>query len=108
MNALAPLIDTLSVQHGWLAAAFAWIASARVFLKLCSPQLQQFFNESLLWVHASPELGDDAFVVRLLSNPLYRIAAFLLDYLLSVKLPALAQFRALHSEQPTLPPPYGI
>ncbi len=94
MNQLGPLIDTLSARHGWVAAAFAWLASARVFLKLCSPQLNQFFTETLLWVHDSPMLDDDRFVLRLLANPFYRIAAFLTDYLLSVKLPTLAQFRA--------------
>jgi len=99
MNELAPLLDTLSAQHGWLTAALAWLASVRVFAKLCSPQLNVFFAETLLWIHDSPDVDDDAFVNRLLANPIYRITAWLLDYLLSVKLPTLAQFRALHEAQ---------
>jgi hypothetical protein len=101
MNQLAPFLQALSAEHGWLTAILTWMASARVFAKLCSPQLQQFFTDALLWVSSSKERDDDEFVLRVLMNPFYRVFAWLLDYLLSVKLPTTAQFEAM--QQPRNP-----
>lgn len=102
---LQQLLGALAGDQGHLTALLAWMAAARLPLKLCSEKLQSFLTESLAYLHDTPEKDDDLFALKILENPLYRVLAFFVDMLTSVKLPTAAQFRA---QFPPTDPPNAI
>jgi hypothetical protein len=103
VNELQQLLTTFSGDHGHVAQLLAWMAAARLPLKLCSEQLQHFLAQSLAYLHDTPEKDDDLFALKILENPLYRAAAFFVDMLSSVKLPTATQFRAQFPAPPSQP-----
>lgn len=84
---LKPLFDLLQGNQGWLATLIVWIGAVRLAAKPLSAIILQFFNGAVSFVVSSPELDDDQLVIRILKSRSYRIVAFFVDYLASVKLP---------------------
>jgi hypothetical protein len=91
---IQPLLDLLSGHAGWLPQALVWIGALRLALR--------FFNERLLaWLTvklaaAAQCPGGDADTVwhRVLGSKSYRVFAFTIDLLFSIKLPSLADYLA--------------
>ena len=92
-DALTPLIRALGFEDGWLIAAASWIATLRVAFKPFSIATQARLADVLARVVDSPEQDDDAIAIRLLTSRAYRLTAFGLDLLASVKLPGTADLR---------------
>lgn len=88
---IAGLLDTWSAKHGWLAAALTWIGTARVVFKLISGKLEEAIHA---FVEFSISTKDADAVERLnavFASRIYRLLAFLTDYIASVKLPLQAR-----------------
>ncbi|HWN09734.1 MAG TPA: hypothetical protein VNO50_10785 [Pyrinomonadaceae bacterium] len=77
---LAPLWNALSGHQDWIVAAFTWIGVARVIFKVLFSMLGDL-------VKKTPSDRDDAFVDGLMRSNIYAAIAFLLDWILSIKLP---------------------
>lgn len=107
MTELQPILDWLMGKWPWLAGT---MATARLLAKPISGLLQSFLTKLALYVIATPEQDDDLWVKRLVTHKAYRFSAFLLDWILSIKLPSEESlFRVLVSEPekpapPTIPP----
>lgn len=87
MEHLQPLLDLLTARHGWLPAALGWMSALRLACKPISIWLQGALTELFAFVQATNESEDDEFVDAMLRARWYRVLAFLLDLLASVKLP---------------------
>ena len=84
---LQALLDTLAGQHGGLSAGLAWIAALRVSLKPFSIQISSVLDRAVNRACQTDDTDDDQFILRIFSARWYRVLAFLLDLLASVKLP---------------------
>lgn len=107
MNELQPVIDWLLSKWPWLAGT---MATARIFAKPISGLLQSFLTKLALYVVATPETDDDVWVTKIVTNPIYRVLAFLLDWILSIKLPTEASLAVVlaaeaNLNKPTITPP---
>ena len=78
--ALAPVIEALAGNYGWLAQIIMIIGIARV----CMKPLMAAFEEI---VKITPSPKDDEFLGKLLANPIYKMVCFILDWFGSLKLP---------------------
>jgi hypothetical protein len=85
-DAIQAMQTLLGGKAGWLPAAVAWIGTARIVAKLVSGKVQGFLD-ALINFTAQNE-SDRLAIERVLSSRTYRTVAFLIDYFLSVKLPA--------------------
>lgn len=109
MNELQPILDWIMGKWPWLAGV---MATARIFAKPISGILQSGLTKLALYALATPEQDDDAWVEKVVTNKFYRFTAFLLDWILSIKLPtqsSLAAVLAAEAENtkpapPTIPP----
>lgn len=97
---LSRLVSALGGDGGWLLQAAAAMGASRFFFKLAAEKLQRGMTDFLVWVHDSESVDDDAFVIKLLSNPFYWLLSFAIDFAFSLKLPTLADFKALFASQP--------
>lgn len=84
---LQPLLDVLGAKHGWFAAAAGWIGTARVLMKPVSKLILSLIERWILFVQSTADHDDDDQLERLVRSKGYRLLAFWLDYLASVKLP---------------------
>lgn len=82
-----PLLTLLGGDHGWIATIIVWIGALRLAAKPFSVALLGLFNRAVKFVQESPEQDDDAFLGRLIASRWYRVLAFFVDYLASIKLP---------------------
>lgn len=64
----------------------------RVALKPISVLIQTKLSEALVRVAESPEVDDDTVVLRIVTSRGWRLTAFVLDLVASVKLPGRAEF----------------
>ena len=109
MNELQPILDWIMGKWPWLAGV---MATARIFAKPISGILQSGLTKLALYALATPEQDDDVWVTKVVTNKFYRFTAFLLDWILSIKLPtqsSLAAVLAAEAENtkpapPTIPP----
>lgn len=92
----------LGGHFGWIAATLGWIAAARIAMKPWSLKLQSWLSGIINYVVDSPEQDDDTLLGKILSSRAYRIAAFAVDALLSVKLPTSQTL--VDAEKAKLPP----
>lgn len=108
MQELQPLLDLLqgNTHLGFLPQLVVWIGALRIAAKPFSAWLQILFTRAVLFVQVTPEHDDDAFVERLLANPFYRLIAFTVDLLASIKLPNSDSLRKVY-EKEGLPPGNG-
>lgn len=84
---IAGLLDTASAKHGWLAAALTWIGTARVVFKLVSSKIEELIHAFISFSVRNKDTEAVERVNVLLGSRAWRIAAFLADYIGSVKLP---------------------
>jgi hypothetical protein len=81
------LLDTLQGDHGWIAAIGVWIGALRVALKPFGAQITSLLDRAIERARETDDTEDDQFILRVISSRWYRVLAFLLDLLASVKLP---------------------
>lgn len=104
MSELQPLFDLLGGKISWLATALAWIGALRLVAKPVSAWVQTLFSKLVAKVTETPEPDDDELVARLIKSWPYRILAFLVDWVASVKLPTSDSLRkAIESKTPATP-----
>lgn len=107
MNEIQPLIDALQARLPWIAALTSFMGLARLLAKPISALVQSFFSKLLLYVQGTPEKDDDLWVEKILASKLYRAFAFLVDWVLSVKLPTSASVQKV-AENSNIAPPLGL
>ena len=86
-HSLQPLLDLLSGKLGWLPTALAWIGALRLPMKLAGDWLQRALTAFVNDVANSPESDDDSALRKILGSLPYRLSAFALDAIFSLKLP---------------------
>jgi hypothetical protein len=89
------LFDLFKVKQGWLPAAITWMVAARLALKPFGTWIQNTLTSGMVRVAESPEQDDDEQFYDLLSSKPYRLFAFVVDMLFTLKLPSTASFLAL-------------
>jgi hypothetical protein len=87
VNPWQPLLDLLGGNSGRLLQIIALIGALRIPVKLFSSQLQSFFERALARIVETADRDDDHLAEIILSNPVYRFLAFLVDMVTSLKLP---------------------
>lgn len=97
---LKPLYELLTAQFGWLPAIVAWIGTIRVPARLFSDWIQSALTRAVSLVLASPEKDDDELLQSLLNSKPYRLLAFAVDLLASVKLPTTASLQKHNETKP--------
>lgn len=104
MNDIQPIIDALQDKLPWLAALTTVMGILRLIAKPLSALVQSFFTKLLLYVQGTPETDDDAWVERILASKWYRAFAFVVDWVLSIKLPTSASVQKVMENPPISPP----
>lgn len=103
MDTLQPILDTLTQKYPWLATLLLAMGTSRLLVKLFSDRIQKALTAALQRVVDSPEQDDDEIATKLLAAKWYRITAFLVDTLASVKLPSTASLKAMQAPKPPQP-----
>ena len=88
-----------SLSH-FFAALAAFVGTVRLFAKFIQSPLQNFLTAAIARVNDSPEKDDDQLLHNLFAAPWYRLLAFTLDYLLSLKLPTSDSLLTHREENP--------
>lgn len=83
LPALAPILEGLAGKYGTLAQ----VIMAMGVLRLCMKPIMVALADV---IKITPSKKDDAFLAKLLVSPAYKLVCFVLDYLLSIKLPQKA------------------
>ena len=91
-----PFIVGLAAKYPWLVSLLAVVATLRLVFKPIMSAVEAY-------VKSTPGTGDDEWVAKAQHSPAFRVFAWLLDYLGSVKVGP--QFTAKPSAAPTTPPP---
>jgi hypothetical protein len=99
MSEIQPLLDLLGAKHGWVAAAVAWIGALRLALKPFGAGVARFVAAAVEFCRVAGP-GEVSWMDRVMHSVPYRMLAFLVDYVASVKLP----LRAGDARPPTVPP----
>jgi hypothetical protein len=76
------LLDAMQWKFGWLIGITAWQSAIRIVLVFFNSKLKELMEQSL------PE--DSAWIASMLNSRWYRLTTFILNAVLSVKLPAKA------------------
>jgi hypothetical protein len=98
-NDFVKLWAALGGDVGLFTQIAVWIGSIRIPLKLVSAFIQKKLTELLVKVADSPFNDDDEMIKVILANKVYRIFAFLFDWVLSVKLPTLQDFEIILADK---------
>jgi len=100
MNDIQPLIDALQDKLPWLAALTSFMGLARLLAKPISALVQSFFSKLVMFIQGTPETDDDAWLERVLASKPYRFFSFVVDWVLSIKLPSSASVQTLKASGP--------
>lgn len=87
MEEIQPLLNALSAEHGWIAAFVSWMGIFRCASKPVGTQLQVGLSKLIA---NAPD-----WAVKLTGNVVYKVFAFLIDWLCSVKLPSQSSVAAI-------------
>jgi hypothetical protein len=87
MSEIQPIIQWVQANLPWADEALMFIGFARLLAKPISAWLQGLFSKLLAFVERTPETDDDEWLRRVLASVPYRVLSFVVDLLLSVKLP---------------------
>lgn len=87
MEQIQPLLDLLTAKFGTVPAVLGWMSALRLACKPFSIALQELLGRLFRFVQDTEEATDDEFVAAMLQRRWYRVLAFLVDLLVSVKLP---------------------
>lgn len=93
-NPFGPLLDLLGGHAGRVVQIVTLIGSLRVVFKLFSGRIQEFFERALARVVETSDTEDDHIAEIILRSWLYRLFAFLVDMLTSLKLPLVLPVNA--------------
>lgn len=80
MQEIQELLNSLQGQHGYLIAITSWMALCKIVFGLFNTALKDFMT------NAMP--SDKEWLSTLLDHRFYRISAWLINYIISIKLPA--------------------
>jgi hypothetical protein len=87
MSEIQPIIDWVQKDYPWVATLIMIMGFARLLAKPISGWLQGVFSKLAAFVERTPETDDDEWLRRVLASVPYRVLAFIVDLILSVKLP---------------------
>jgi hypothetical protein len=87
MDLTDSLNTVIAFLPGWLQQTFMVMGALRVLAKPFSATVQSIFDKAVAAAVESSSEGDDHFLAKVLSHPIYRVSAWLLDCVASVKLP---------------------
>ena len=87
MEELKPLLDLLGGESGRIAQIVVWIGAIRIPAKIVSGSIQSAAERAIARVVATEDSEDDILLEKVLKSRTYRIGAFLIDWVFSVKLP---------------------
>lgn len=93
IETIQPFWDAMRGDQGWVLQISAWVVALRTVFKPFSAQLEALLARAVQWVRESPESDDDLLLERLLSNRVYRLLVFLVDFGASIKLPTVAALK---------------
>lgn len=108
MNDIQPIIDALQAKLPWLAALTTAMGLLRLVAKPLSALVQSFFTKLLLYVQGTPETDDNAWVEKILASKSYRAFAFVVDWVLSIKLPTSASVQKVQTSEATVSGPLPL
>jgi len=97
MSEIQPIIDMLQARFPWLATLLITIGTLRIVLKFFSGWLQGLLTSALQRVVDTTEYDDDRLAESILASKIYRVIAFFIDLLTSIKLPTTDSFKKLQS-----------
>jgi len=86
-NLFQPLLDTLAARHGWVVCAVTWVGALRTAFKPVSGKIGRYLDRAVARVAETEDPADDLVLQRMLSSRWYRVLAFTLDLIASIKLP---------------------
>lgn len=86
---LDQLWDTMTGGNGWVAAMTAWMGSSRVVFKVFGERVKTQLESLLSAAFASKDDEIIARVEGVLRSRTYRFMAFIIDWVTTIKLPAL-------------------
>lgn len=85
------LMDALKGEYGWLIAITAWQTCIRGVMVFCNSKLKEFMETAVP--------ADKEWIQALFNHRAYRLAYFLTNALLSVKLPTQARTKDLEQKE---------
>lgn len=80
MNEIQPLLDALTAKHGWIATIVTWTGLLRYAAHPFGAWLQTAMSKLIV--------NDPEAAVKFTTCKTYRVTAFLVDLICSVKLPS--------------------
>lgn len=93
-KSLEALWTALTFKQGVFLGIATWMAASRTFLKFVSKWLQSGMSTLVDRAVESKLTQDDDIAERILGSRLYRIVAFFIDWLASVKMPTSETYLA--------------
>jgi hypothetical protein len=97
-ESLQPLYSLLAGKLGWLPALMGWMAALRVAFKFVSGAVQTRLSSKLAEIAGENDADEIGWIEGVLRQRWYRVLAFLVDLVCSVKLPSLAMFDAARAK----------
>ncbi len=101
MEQVQPLIHVLEGRFGWLPALMAWMSAVRLSVKPFNEKLQSKLTDLMAKDANDPQSERDW--ETLLHKRWYRLSAFALDLIFSVKLPTHVDLTRLVAQAAGLP-----
>jgi hypothetical protein len=98
---IEPFIKALGGDSGVLVQISAWMVTCRAVFKLFSEKLQQFMDTLVLWIMENEVEQGRQMLSDVFGNIWYRVFAFLVDYMVSIKLPTIASLKKELDSDPT-------
>jgi hypothetical protein len=95
MTELQPIIDWLQNKAPWLTTAIFVMGAFRIVFKVVSSKIQEYLTKAMQRVVDTEEEDDDLLMEQILRNPFYRVFAFCVDMITSIKLPSTATLQEL-------------
>lgn len=90
---LQPLIDLLAAKQGsWLATLLAWMGTVSVLLSPFAVRIRNMLADMLNDTAATESEEDDAYLLKLFSQPWYRFLSFVLG-LINIRFPTLSELQ---------------
>jgi len=101
LEPLSALLRSLSGENGFVTQALTWIAALRLAIKPGQIWIRDRIISVLQRAAESADISDDQIVESVLTSSAWRVTAFILDFLASLKLPLVDDFRRIRSQSQT-------
>jgi hypothetical protein len=86
-EAITSVIKALNGDGGWAVAVLTWVGTARIVFKLVSSRIEDLLSALATWLSANKDQASIDKVNSALSTSAWKVFAFLVDYIASIKLP---------------------